>query len=69
VSPADGRDIVVASGRTDAEGRLELSVPPGKYVVTAGEVEGLFGQPATVGVSISAGETTSVTLEYDTGIR
>jgi hypothetical protein len=48
---------------------LELAVPPGKYLVTAGEVEGLLGQPATVEVSISAGETTSVTLEYDTGIR
>jgi hypothetical protein len=69
ISPADGRDVVIAQGETDADGMLRLSLAPDDYVVTAGDVEGLFGRPEAVLVSISAGETTSVTLTYDTGIR
>lgn len=69
VSPADGRDIVVANGTTDADGVLELSLAPGDYVVAAGEVKGLFGHPEGVRTTVVAGQTTSVTLDYDTGIR
>lgn len=69
VSPADGRDMVVASGTTDADGMLHLSLAAGDYLVAAGEAEGLFGRPEAVAVTVAAGDTTSVTLDYDTGIR
>ena len=70
VSPADGRDIVVAQGETDADGRLTLAVPPGEYIVTAGDVEGLMGTPDAVPVLVAdGGETTTLLLPYDTGIR
>jgi hypothetical protein len=69
VSPADGRDVVIAQGATDAEGRLTVSVPVGDYIVTAGAVEGLMGTPTPVVVTVLAGLTTEVALGYDTGIR
>jgi hypothetical protein len=69
VSPADGRDIAVAMGETDAHGRLTLEVPVGDYIVTAGAVEGLMGAPAPVAVSVLAGEASEMQLLYDTGIR
>jgi hypothetical protein len=69
VSPADGRDIAVAQGETDADGRLTLEVPAGDYVVTASAVEGLMGAPAPMTVSVRVGEATEVQLLYDTGIR
>jgi hypothetical protein len=69
VTPADGREIVIAEGETDAEGRLTLSVPVGNYLVTGGAVEGLMAAPAPVVVSVLAGVTTEVPLGYDTGIR
>jgi hypothetical protein len=69
VSPADGRDIIVAEGTTDADGIALLSLSPGDYLLAGGAVEGLFGVPQPMSVAVVAGRTTSVTLDYDTGIR
>lgn len=69
VSPANGQDIVIAQGETDAEGRLTLAVPAGDYLVTAGAVEGMMAAPEPVVVSVLAGLTIEVPLGYDTGIR
>jgi hypothetical protein len=69
VTPADGREIAVATGVTDARGMLRLQVPVGEYLVGASEVEGLMGRPEPVPVTIVANQTASVTIEYDTGIR
>jgi hypothetical protein len=69
VSPANGQDIVIAQGETDADGRLTLDVPAGDYLVTAGAVEGLMAAPEPVVVSVLAGVTIEVPLGYDTGIR
>ena len=70
VQPGDGRDIVVAQGETDAEGRVLLDVPPGSYVVLGAAVEGLMGgAPQPVPVVVEAGGRTVVDLSYDTGIR
>lgn len=54
---------------TDEEGRFEMGLDPGTYVVQA-VVEG-DGPPTAVplDVTVKAGELTEVTLEVDTGIR
>lgn len=69
VQPADGRDIVVAQGETDAAGRLVLDVPPGDYLVIGAAVDGLMGVPEPVTVVVEARGMTPVELGYDTGIR
>lgn len=69
VSPGDGRDIVVAEGTTDDDGMVRLELPPGDYIVSGADVDGLMGRPDPATVTIAAGELTSVTLAYDTGIR
>jgi hypothetical protein len=69
VQPADGRDIVVAQGMTDADGRVRLELPAGDYLVVGAAVEGLMGAPQPVAASVAAGRVTSVELAYDTGIR
>ena len=69
VQPADGRDIVVAQGETDAEGRVLLDLPPGRYLVFGAAVEGLMGTPEPVAVAVEAQGRTLVGLAYDTGIR
>jgi hypothetical protein len=69
VTPADGSEVVIAEGETDAEGRVTLAMPAGDYVVTAGPVEGLVGPPQPVVVSVLGGVTTELPIAYDTGIR
>ena len=69
VSPADGRDVIIAQGETGEDGQLTLTVPAGDYLLTGGEVEGLMGAPQPVLVSVVPGITIEVGLAYDTGIR
>ena len=69
VQPGDGRDILVAEGATDDEGRVRIDLPVGDYIVTGGEVEGLFGLPEAVTVTVTGIEPAMATLTYDTGIR
>ena len=69
VQPADGRDIVVAQGETDADGRLRLDLPPGDYVVIGAAVEGLMGTPDPTPITVDADGTVTIELGYDTGIR
>ena len=69
VQPADGRDIVVAQGETDGDGRVLLDLPGGDYLVFGAAVGGLIGTPEPMPITVEAGETVSVELGYDTGIR
>ena len=69
VSPGDGRDILVAQGATDADGILRLDLPAGDYIVSGGEVDGLFGTPEPIAITVVAGEVAEAILAYDTGIR
>lgn len=69
VQPGDGRDILVAEGTTDDEGQVRIELPVGDYIVTGGEVEGLFGLPEPVTVTVTGTEPATATLTYDTGIR
>ena len=68
VTRADGSGVVVARGVTDANGRIELTVPPGVYLVGAGEVEGLTA-PEPLELAVTSGGATETVLHYDTGIR
>ena len=69
VQPGDGRDILVAEGTTDARGRATIGIAAGEYIVLGGDVEGLMGRPEPVTVTVPGGQTVTVTLTYDTGIR
>jgi hypothetical protein len=68
VSSADGRNAVVAQDVSDADGIVRLALPPGSYIVTGGEVEGLMGLPPPTPVKVAT-TAVFVTLAYDTGIR
>lgn len=68
VMPADGRDVVVARGTTDADGLVRLDVAPGAYIVLGGEVVGLLGQLSPTPVTVGSAPV-SITITYDTGIR
>ena len=69
VQPGDGRDIIVTQGATGADGTVQLRLQAGDYIVVGGEVEGLMGLPEPMTVTIAAGQTVTITLTYDTGIR
>ena len=68
VTRSDGSGVVVAEGNTDASGRIKLRVPPGLYLVGAGDVEGLTA-PDPLELEVASGGTTETVLHYDTGIR
>jgi hypothetical protein len=69
VQPGDGRDILVAEATADEGGMATIEIAPGGYIIVGGEVEGLMGRPDPTTVTVSAGQTVSITLAYDTGIR
>ncbi|HEY6607825.1 MAG TPA: hypothetical protein VI277_01385 [Candidatus Limnocylindria bacterium] len=69
VQPGDGRDILVAEGATDHAGIVRFELPPGDYIVSGGEVDGLFGLPEATAVTVTGTAPATVTLGYDTGIR
>ena len=69
VQPGDGRDILVAQATTDARGVAVVDLPAGEYVVLGGDVEGLMAGPQAVRVLVTAHDTTTVELAWDTGIR
>jgi Carboxypeptidase regulatory-like domain len=74
--PVEGAVVVVTDqageevgqATTDAEGGFFVPLPAGRYLVGAGDVDGLMGAPAPMEVVVADGEAT-VELEYDTGIR
>jgi Carboxypeptidase regulatory-like domain len=60
--------IVVAAVTTDDAGRYELSVSPGTYLIRA-TARGLYSKEPGKTVTVSPGETLTVRLVLDTGIR
>lgn len=66
VTDPSGR--IVATVRSGADGRFEVAVPPGSYVVTVMELQGaMFAKP--VSVEVTAGRMSGVSVLVDTGIR
>ena len=59
----------IATATTGDDGRFHLDLPPGTYEVQPHPVDGLMGTAPPVGVTVSVGQPTEVTVVYDTGIR
>lgn len=62
---------VVASTKTDANGHYSVAVPPGSYVVHVVIVQGQAGirQNTPGNVTVAAGQTVTLNIVLDTGIR
>ena len=71
VQVLDTQGRVVASAKTDDQGHFSLSLAPGSYVVHVAIVQGQPGMRQTTpgNVTISAGQSASLSIELDTGIR
>jgi hypothetical protein len=69
VQPGDGRDVVVATLVTDADGTARAELPPGDYIVIGADVDGLMGSPEPARVTVQANGLVNVDLAWDTGIR
>ena len=54
---------------TGADGAFFANVPPGVYVVEAQPAKGLMGTPGPQSVTVNEGVTSTIKLDYDTGIR
>lgn len=66
----DVEGTVVASERTDADGRFRISVEPGTYTIQAFPLEEdtiVFGKPQNV--TVPEGEFAEANVSLDTGIR
>ena len=59
---------VVAAATTDHIGRYELTIRPGTYLIRA-TAKGLYSKGPGRTVTVSSGETLTVTFVLDTGIR
>ncbi|HKV83974.1 MAG TPA: carboxypeptidase-like regulatory domain-containing protein [Ktedonobacterales bacterium] len=61
---------IVASATTNAQGRFRVSVPPGRYLAVVAPTSG-FGmrQISFPQVTVAGGQTATVTVELDTGVR
>jgi Carboxypeptidase regulatory-like domain len=69
VSVRDQAGTELARTLTGEDGTYFVELPAGRYVVTAGSVDGLMGTPAPQDAMVAAGATSTVDLAYDTGIR
>ena len=64
----DADDVVVARTSSDAEGRFEVTLPPGEYVVAPqGGDPYPIAQPLPV--DVTPGTYVEVEINFDTGIR
>ena len=61
-------DRVRATARTDGDGRYELRLPPGTYLIRARSDQYLSRQ-ASKTVTLTRGQKLTVNLVFDTGIR
>jgi hypothetical protein len=74
--PVSGAEIIfvndagnsVGRALSDADGRLSISLPAGRYTLNPQPVHGLLGTAPTQVILISSADV-EVTLRYDTGIR
>lgn len=59
----------VARVTADADGRFEIALPAGSYLLIPQPVEGLMGTAAAQAFEIEANRTIELSVGYDTGIR
>ena len=62
-----GDEVAAVTSGTD--GRFEVELPPGRYELRPGPVDGLMGIAPPMDVTVQIGQPAEVTLSYDTGIR
>ncbi len=60
---------VIAQLSTGPDGAFFADLEPGRYTVEALPADGLLGTPGPQPVTVEAGSTAMVQLDYDTGIR
>ncbi|CAN5742163.1 hypothetical protein BH23CHL7_BH23CHL7_03910 [soil metagenome] len=64
---ADNRPVQNVTSDTD--GRFEVTLPPGEYVITPRAGDQPFPVAQPLSVTVVAGEYAEVEINYDTGIR
>jgi hypothetical protein len=64
----DGESQVVTRTSSDPDGRFEVTLPPGEYIL-APEGGDPYPIAQPIPVSVTAGEYAEVQINYDTGIR
>ncbi|CAN5573149.1 hypothetical protein BH23CHL6_BH23CHL6_05530 [soil metagenome] len=68
VAVLNGEGAVITRTTSGADGRFEVTLPPGEYIVTPeGGDPYPIAQP--VSVSVGVGEYVEIQVNYDTGIR
>lgn len=67
---AERANRVIATFRSDSQGRFEVRLAPGTYAIVPGQDAPLIAPRAQAKeVSVASGGTTTVVLTFDTGIR
>ena len=60
----------VARVRTGPDGRFQVDLPPGEYLVTAASAEGrAYPRVQEEPVRVSAGNVAKITVRFDSGLR
>lgn len=67
VFDAEGEEV--GSAESDAEGRLVMELPPGRYELQPRPVSGMPWTPEPIEFVIEPSGEASLTVRYDTGIR
>ncbi len=62
-------DAEVAKFTTDAQGRFRVPLPPGEYLVQAGDMKHKFGGWGPFPVRVEAGQMTKKNFDCDSGMR
>jgi Carboxypeptidase regulatory-like domain len=69
ITVKDASGAKVATVSSGADGRFEVGLPAGTYVLIGQAATGLHRVTGPVHVTVRPGRFTSVTIEFDTGIR
>ncbi len=65
----DSTGVEVARTVTEADGSFFIALPPGTYLLEPQPVDGLLGTADSQTGVVTDGHTTTINLDYDTGIR
>ena len=65
----DSEGVRVASVTSAGDGRFQVDLPPGEYVVTPSTGADTYPIAQPVSITVTPGQYASVEINYDTGIR